>query len=115
VTKAYTLVVNHKSQQREVSRLFNESEAVSFAKVNGKMIPPKINTVKCYSCQNLDHYARDCPKPSKIEGATMLMLEKEDDGVLVEDWNSDYDSTGEFSFHIGNTKYVNPNWILLDS
>jgi hypothetical protein len=45
----------------------------------------------------------------------MLMLEKEDDRVLVEDWNSDCDSTGEFSFHIGNTKSVNPHWILLDS
>jgi hypothetical protein len=85
VTKAYTLVVNHKSQQRGVIRLFNDSEAVSFANVNGKRIPPDINTMKCYSCQKLGHYAIDFPGPSKIEGATMLMLEKEDDGVIVED------------------------------
>jgi hypothetical protein len=107
-------MVNHKSQQRGVTRLFNDSEAVSFANVNGKKIPPDINTVKC-SCQKLGHYARDCPEPNKIEGTTMLMLGNEDDGVLVEDWNSDCDSTGEFSFHIGNTKYVNPHWIMFDS
>jgi hypothetical protein len=115
VTKAYTLLVNHKIQQRGVTRLFNDSEAVSFANVNGKKIPPDINTVKCYSCQKLGHYASDCPEPNKIEGKTMLMLGNEDDGVLLEDWNSDCDSTGDFSFHIGNTKYVNPHWILLDS
>jgi hypothetical protein len=33
----------------------------------------------------------------------------------VDDWKSDCDSTGEFSFHIRDTKYVNPHWILLDS
>jgi hypothetical protein len=117
VTKAYTLVVNHKSQQRGVTRLFNDSEAVSFANVNGKKIPPDINTVKCYSCQKLGHYASDCPEPSKVEGTTMLMLGNgnDDDGVLVDDWKSDCHSTGEFSFHIGDTKYVNPHWILLDS
>jgi hypothetical protein len=42
-------------------------------------------------------------------------MRNEDGGVLVEDWNSGCDSTREFSFHIGNTKYVNPHWILLDS
>jgi hypothetical protein len=47
VTKAYTLVVNPKSQQRGVTRLFTDSEAVSFANINGKKIPPDINTVKC--------------------------------------------------------------------
>jgi hypothetical protein len=115
VTNAYTLVVNHKSQQRGATLLFNDSEAVSFANVNGKIVPPEINTLKCYSCQKLGHYASDFPEPNKIEGTTMLMLGNEDDGVLVEDWNSDCDSTGEFSFHIGNTKYINPHWILLDS
>jgi hypothetical protein len=47
----------------------------------------------------------------------MLMLGNgnEDDGVLVDDWKSDCDSTGEFSCHIGDTTYVNPHWILLDS
>jgi hypothetical protein len=108
VTKACTIVVNHKSQQHGVIRIFNDSEAVSFANVNGKRIPPDINMVKCYSCQKLENYASDCPEPSKIEGATMLMLEKEDDGVLMLDWNLDCDSNREFSFHIGNTKYVNP-------
>jgi hypothetical protein len=36
----------------------------------------------------------------------MMMLGNgnEDDGVLVEDWKSDCYSTGEFSFHIGDTK-----------
>jgi hypothetical protein len=117
VTKAYTLVVNHKSKQRGVTRLFNDSEAVSFANINSKKIPPDINTAKCYSCQKLGHYASDCPEPNKIEGTTMLMLGNgnEGDGVLVEDWKSDCDSTGEFSFHIGDTKYVNPHWIILDS
>jgi hypothetical protein len=28
---------------------------------------------------------------------------------------ADYDSSGEFSFHQGGSKYVDPNWILLDS
>jgi hypothetical protein len=114
-TKTYTLAVNHKSQQRGATRLFNDSEAFSFTNVNGKKIPPDINTVKCYSCQKLGHYASDCPESNKIEGTTMLVLGNEDDRVLVEDWNSDCDSTGEFSFHTGNTKYVNPHWILLDS
>jgi hypothetical protein len=47
----------------------------------------------------------------------MLMLGNgnKDDGVLVDDWKSDRDSTGEFSFRIRDTKYVNPHWILLDS
>jgi hypothetical protein len=40
----------------------------------------------------------------------MLMLEEE-----VEQEYTNYDSTGEFSFHLGGSKYVNPNWILLDS
>jgi hypothetical protein len=40
----------------------------------------------------------------------MLMLEEE-----VEEEYTDYDSTGEFLFHLGGSKYVNPNWILLDS
>jgi hypothetical protein len=39
ITKTYTLVVNHKSQQRGVSRLFNDSEAVSFANVNETKVP----------------------------------------------------------------------------
>jgi hypothetical protein len=88
VTKSYTLLVNHKSQQRGVTQLFNDSEAVSFANINGKQIPPDINTVKCFSSQKLGHYASDCPEPSNIEGTTMLMLGNgnEDDGVLVDAW-----------------------------
>jgi hypothetical protein len=80
-------VVNHKSQQRRVTQLFNDSEAVSFANINGKKILPDINTVKCYSCQKLGHYTSDCPEPNKIEGTTMLMLGNgnKDDGVLVDD------------------------------
>jgi hypothetical protein len=112
ITKAYTLVVNFKFQQRQVGRLFNDSEAVSFANVDGKRTaPPDITTVKCYCCQKMGNYASDCPSATpKIEGATMLMLEEE-----VEEEYTDYDSTGEFSFHLGGSKYVNPNWILLDS
>jgi TolA-binding protein len=49
VTRAYNLVVNHKGQQRVVSRLFNDSEAVSFANVDGKKVPPDIATIKCYA------------------------------------------------------------------
>jgi hypothetical protein len=51
VTNAYNLVVNHKGQQRVVSRLFNDSEAVSFANVDGKKVPPDIATIKCYACR----------------------------------------------------------------
>jgi hypothetical protein len=59
----------------------------------------------------MGHCASDCPSTTpKIEGATMLMLEEE-----VEQEYTDYDSTCEFSFHLGGSKYVNPNWILLDS
>jgi hypothetical protein len=59
----------------------------------------------------MGHYASDFPSTTpNIEGATMLMLEEE-----VEEEYTDYDSTGEFSFHLGGSKYVNPNWILLDS
>jgi hypothetical protein len=57
VMNAYNLVVNHKGQQRVVSRLFNDSEAVSFANVDGKKVPPDIATIKCYACQNMGHYA----------------------------------------------------------
>jgi hypothetical protein len=47
ITKAYTLVVNFKCQQRQVGRLFNDSDAVSFANVDGKRtVPPEIATVK---------------------------------------------------------------------
>jgi hypothetical protein len=112
ITKAYTLVVNFKCQQRQVGRLFNDSDAVSFANVDGKRTaPPDIATVKCYCCQKMGHYASDFPSTTpKIEGATMLMLEEE-----VEEEYTDYDSTGEFLFHPGGSKYVNPHWILLDS
>jgi hypothetical protein len=118
MTKAYNLVVNHKGQQSVVSRLFNDSEAVSFANVDGKKIPPDIATIKCYACQKMGHYENECPsitEPSKIEGATMLIMEET---VKTEaDLNGavDYDSSGEFSFHQGGSKYVYPNWILLGS
>jgi hypothetical protein len=112
ITKAYTLVVNFKCQQRQVGRLFNDSEAVSFTNVYGKRTaPPDIATVKCYCCQKMGHYTSDCPSTMpKMEGANMLMLEEE-----LEEEYTDYDSTDEFSFHLGGSKYVNPNWILLDS
>jgi hypothetical protein len=42
VVQAYTLVVNHKSKYRGVSRLINDSEVVSFANVNGKRTPPTL-------------------------------------------------------------------------
>jgi hypothetical protein len=118
VTKAYNLVVNHKGQHHVVSHLFNDSEAVSFANVDGKKVPPDIATIKCYACQKMGHYANECPsitEPNKIEGATMLIMEET---VKTEgDLNGavDYDSSGEFSFHQGGSKYVDPNWILLDS
>jgi hypothetical protein len=105
-------VVNFKYQQRQVGQLFNDSEAVSFTNVDGKMTaPPDITTVKCYCCQKMGHYAIECPSTTpKMEGATMLMLEEE-----VGEEYTDYNSTGEFSFHLRGSKYVNPNWILLDS
>jgi hypothetical protein len=65
VTKAYNLVVNHKGQQRVVSRLFNDSEAVSFANVDGKKAPPDIATIKCYTCQKMGHYANECPSSTE--------------------------------------------------
>jgi hypothetical protein len=40
VTRAYNLVVNYKGHQRVVSRLFNDSEAASFANVDGKKFTP---------------------------------------------------------------------------
>jgi hypothetical protein len=78
ITKAYTLVVNFKCQQRQVGPLFNDSEAVYFANVDRKRTaPPDIAMVKCYCCQKMGHYASDCPSTTtKIEGATMLMLEE---------------------------------------
>jgi hypothetical protein len=104
-------VVNFKCQQLQVGRLFNDSEAVSFANVDWKRTtPPDIATVKCYCFQKLGHYANDYPLTTpNIEGATVLMLEKEVEGEYT-----DYDSTGEFSIHLGGSKYVNPNWILMD-
>jgi hypothetical protein len=40
VTRAFHLVVNHKGQPRVVSCLFNDSEALSFANVDGKISHP---------------------------------------------------------------------------
>jgi hypothetical protein len=118
VTKAYNLVVNQKVKQRVVSPLFNDSEAVSFADVEGKKSPPEIATIKCYACQKIQHYANECPsstESSKIEGATMLIMKEatKTEGEL--NGGADYDSSGELSFHQGSSKYVDLNWILLDS
>jgi hypothetical protein len=111
-------VVNHKGQPRVVSRLFNDSEGVSFANVDGKKIPPDIDTIKCYSCQKRGHYANECPsttEPSKIKGATILVMEEALQLESALDGDTNCDSAGEFSFHQGKSKYVNPRWILLDS
>jgi hypothetical protein len=118
VTKVYNLVVNHEVQQRVVSRLFNDSEAVSFVNVDGKKVPPDIATIQCYACQKMGRYANECPsitEPSKIEGATMLIMEEAVNTEGELNGGVDYDSSGEFSFHQGGSKYVDPNWILLDS
>jgi hypothetical protein len=66
----------------------------------------------------MGHYANECPsitEPRKIEGATMLIMEETLKTEADLNGAIDYDSSGEFSFHQGGSKYVDPNWILLDS
>jgi hypothetical protein len=67
--------------------------------------------VKCYSCNNIDHYANDCPNKeeetkSEASGALMVVM-GEDDKYYDEDVDRKYDWFGELWFDQGE-KHVNP-------
>jgi hypothetical protein len=63
VTSAYNLLFNYKNYQRPASRVYTDSEAVSFAKVEQ---PDHANyDVKYYNCNKLGHYANECTEEDR--------------------------------------------------
>jgi hypothetical protein len=136
VTSPYNLLVHYKNHMKPTTRIYNDSEGVSFANVDkapeqleriSKFVPD-IAKVKCFACNKLGHYTNDCPTQEMPElaettppaaavathagkvgndGATLLTISEEDANDDV-DW---------FVFHQMSkpSKHVKPNWTLLDN
>jgi hypothetical protein len=132
VTSAYNLLMHYKNHMKPMTRIYNNSEGVSFANVEKaserkSKFFPDVTKVKCFACNKMGHYAKDCPTQETPEvsgttppayvaapadkvgkvGATFLTISEEDA----------YDDVDGFMLHqtSKSSKHVNPNWILLDN
>jgi hypothetical protein len=58
---AYNLVVNYRNYQRPASRIFNDSEGMTFTNVEKRVVDRA--KVRCFNCYVMCHYANECTEP----------------------------------------------------
>jgi hypothetical protein len=142
---AYNLVVNYRNHQRPASHVFIDSEGMTFANVEKRVVDRA--KVRCFNCDVMGRYANECTEPKKEKsapenGAACVLIgsdgedEEYDDmdafmfinmstvpeepGIEAEEISSDYDHVYDAADFEGFTlhqssKCVNPTWILLES
>lgn len=133
---AHYLLVNYKKPFVARTDRFNanpraptttQDQELSFAQQRGAD-PPPIETVQCYNCQNLGHYANNCTLPRVPRNNTGTTLFQANMQIPTSNTNpapppndDDGDDGYDFSFHLNSSvtltqaHMIDPNWILLDS
>jgi hypothetical protein len=65
LTAAYNMVVNYRNHQIPASHVFNDSEVMTFANVEKRVVDRA--KVWCFNCDVMGHYANECTEPKKGE------------------------------------------------
>ena len=79
-------------------------------------VAPPIDTIQCYNCQGMGHYASSCTAAprSRRGGPASGVQMLQHTGAPTDD-DDDNDDKLDFCFQMNCDSAIDPNWILLDS